>query len=322
MRITLTLTILLCLSVGGGIAAAIDVPVEVIPSTGKAETALPTVVAETLPPVDQKDATIATLQQENTLLLERLKALEEKPALTAEALATRNLQRLQEIARDTKVQRQSMADFENYVKWMSGSLSGYAKYIEAGSIAAGFARVLPIPYAGQASLLTKFVSQGVLSLNATSVAINRYLGSSQQFVSRVEALDPARPNPQEVGALNRFADEQLGRDMQDVQQKLTGTADLSTSSLAFLESVNHYVGSTDEYWNKTKAFITRGDAAKKEKSFLSESIAGLKNRTGAFNAKLHLFSDSSRKAGPLIKSLGTFDELVRELSGGVTTAKR
>ncbi|RII29205.1 MAG: hypothetical protein CXR31_02110 [Geobacter sp.] len=265
---------------------------------------------------------MATLQQENARLLQQLKTLEGTPALTSEALAKKNLQRLQEIARDTRTQRQSMTDFESYVKWMSGSLSGYAKYIEAGSIAAGFARVLPIPYAGQASILTKFVSQGILSLNATSVAINRYMGSSQQFVSRVEALDPVRTNPQEVAALNRFADEQLGRDMQDVHQKLAGTADLSASSLSFLESVNHYVGSTDEYWNKTKAFISRGDAAKKDKSFLSESIAGLKNRTGAFNARLHQFSDSSRKAAPLIKSLGTYEELTRELSGSVTTAKR
>ena len=322
MRIIFTFTILLCLSAAGRVAVAADAPAEVAPLAGKAETASPTGVREPAPPVDQKDATIATLQQENTLLHERLKAFEEKPALTAEALAKKNLQRLQEIARDTRAQRQSMTDFENYVKWMSGSLSGYAKYIEAGSIAAGFARVLPIPYAGQASILTKFVSQGLLSLNATSVAINRYLVSSQQFVSRVEALDPVRTTPQEVTALNRFADEQLGRDMQDVQQKLAGTADLSASSLSFLESVNHYVGSTDEYWNKTKAFITRGDAAKKEKSFLSESIASLRNRTGAFNARLHLFSDSSHKAAPLIRSLGTYDELTRELSGGVTTAKR
>jgi len=80
---------------------------------------------------------------------------------------------------------------------MATNLSGYSEHIEAGSFAAGFAKVLTIPYAGQASLLTKFISQGVLSLNAASVSLSRYL-----------------------------------------------------------ESLNHYVGYTAEYWSKTKSFIT------------------------------------------------------------------
>jgi hypothetical protein len=264
--------------------------------------------------VKQKDDTLASLARENGLLREKLSQLESTPGMTAETLALKNYQRLQEIARDAGAQRQAMSDFEGVVTWMSANLSGYAKYIQAGSVAAGFAKVLPIPYAGQASVLTKFVSQGVLSLNTASVAIARYLDTSQKFIARVGALDPRNGgSPAEVAAVSRFADEQLLRDMTDVQTRLAATAEISSSTLSFMESVNHYVGSTDEYWNKTKSFLKRTDSDKKEKSFLSESTQGMKDRAEAFNVRLKLFDETARRDAPLIKSLGVYDELVREL---------
>lgn len=272
--------------------------------------------AEDVPPCEallkQKEDALQALARENALLQERVRSLE--CGITGEALAQKNLQRLREIARDTKGQRQAMADFEVYVKWMANNLSGYSKYMEAGSVAAGFAKVLPIPYAGQAGLFTKFASQFALSLNAASVSIARYLNTSQQFVARVDALDPAKPTGSgEIAELSRFADEQLLRDMNDVQAKLVTTGELSASALSFLESLNHYIGSTDAYWNKTKSLLKRGEADKKEKSFISESILGLRNKAGTFNAKLKLFDETARKDAPLIKSLGTYEELIRDV---------
>lgn len=260
----------------------------------------------------QKEEALQTLARDNAMLQEKVKSLE--CGITGEALALKNLQRLQEIARDTKGQRQTMADFEVYVKWMANNLSGYTKYMEAGSVAAGFAKVLPIPYAGQAGLFTKFASQFALSLNAASVSIARYLTTSQQFIVRVDAIDASKPAKSgEVSAVARFADEQLLKDMNDVQVKLITTGELSTSALSFLESLNHYIGSTDEYWNKTKSLIKRGEVDKKEKSFLSESILGLRNKAGTFNAKLKQFDETARKDAPLIKSLATYEELIREV---------
>ncbi|MCM2359259.1 MAG: hypothetical protein NDI77_14010 [Geobacteraceae bacterium] len=270
--------------------------------------------------VIQQEETLQALARENALLKEKLRSLECAPAITCDALAQKNLQTLREIARNTKNQRQAMADFEGFVKWMATNLSGYAKYVQAGSVAAGFAKVLPIPYAGQASVLTKFASQGVLSLNAASLSINRYLDTSQQFVAKVEALDPAKPaTPAEISELARFADGELLRDMTDVQQKLAATAEISASALSFLESLNAYLGSTDEYWNKTKSLLSRKEADKKEKSYLSESIQHLRDGAGNFNARLKAFDETARKAGPLIKSVVAYDELVREL--GMKTAQ-
>jgi hypothetical protein len=264
------------------------------------------------PLLKQKDESLQSLAKENALLQERLKALE--GSITAEMLAQKNLARLQEIARDTKVQRQAVADFEAYVKWMATNLAGYSKYLEAGSVAAGFAKVLPIPYAGQAGLFTKFASQFALSLNATSVSMARYLDTSQQFVSQVEALDPAKADSAAVSALSRFANEKLLTDTGDLRSKLVTIGDLSASTLSFLESLNHYLGSTDEYWAKTKSMFKKGDGEKKERGFLSENIQGLKNRAGSFNTRLKSFDEAAQKDAPLIKSLATYDELIREVA--------
>ncbi len=270
----------------------------------------------------QSEESCSGLRKDNAVLQEKITAMEKVPALTGQELSMRSSTRIREIAGDVRLQRQSMKDFEAYVKWMSANLAGYSKYIEAGSFAAGFAKVLPIPYAGQASVLAKFISQGVLALNSASVSIARYLSTSGQFISMAESVDKAATDGRsaDLAAVIRFADQRLLGDMNDARAKLATTADISSSTLSFLESLNHYVSCTDEYWNKTKSFITRKDADKNEKSFLSQSIRNLKNGAAGFNAKLKLFEESAKKDEPLINSLVTYDELMRAITGKTVKA--
>jgi hypothetical protein len=283
-------------------------PAPANPVPAAVTTAAPPVAAPVAP---SPEVVIASLTRENSMLQEKLKLLE-SCSISSGTLASKNTKRLKEIAADIRVQRQGMADFEGYVKWMSTNIAAYSKYISAGSVAAGFAKVLPIPYAGQASLFTKFVSNAALSLSAASVSINKYLGTSQQFLTRVDALDAAKePNPREVSDLVRMADQDLLKGMLEVQEKLTSTSELSSSSLSFLESLNHYMGSTDEYWNKTKSLLKSDE--KKEKSFLSESTTALRNRAAAFNGKFRAFEATVKKDAPLIKSLVAYDDLIREI---------
>jgi len=269
----------------------------------------------------QRDEEAARLRSENERLKERLKQLENMPLITIDRLVAINCLRLKTVAADVKVQRQTMTDFESFVKWMTCNLSGYARYIEAGSVAAGFAKMLPIPYAGQASLMTRFVSQGILSLNASSLAIERYLATSRQFVDRVDAIDSSHPNFADVAGAARFADEQLLRDMTDLRAKLATAAEISTSTLSFLESLQHYIGATDEYWEKTKSILRHGEAGKKEKGFLSESIQSLRSRAGGFNGKLERFEETAGKDMPLVKTMGAYNELIRELDPKVAAVK-
>lgn len=259
----------------------------------------------------QQEEKVKALSEENAQLKEKLKFLE-GCSITSTALAAKNYKKLKEIAADIKTQRQGIADFEVYVKWMSGNIAGYSKYFAASSVAAGFAKALPIPYAGQASVLTKFISNAAVSLSAASVSINKYLGTSQQFITRVDALDAAKGlNAAEVSDLVTFADHELLKGMVDVQEKLASTSELSASSLAFLESVSHYMGSTDEYWAKTKSLLKSDE--KKEKGFLSDSIASLKSRAQTFNGKFKSFDATVKKDSPLIKSLLAYDDLMKEI---------
>lgn len=281
-------------------------------SFARAEEAPAAAAAVTQPlPAEQAEQAIAALSMENAQLLEKLKALE-SCSITSTELAARNGKRLKEIASDVRAQRQGLADFEGYVKWMSAHVAGYNKYLAAGSVAARFAKVLPIPYAGQASLFTKFVSDAAVSLSDASVSITRYLATSQQFLTRVDALDPAKAaHPQEVSSLVRFADQDLLKGMQEVQDRLVMTSQLTTSSLSFLESLNHYVGSTDEYWARTKSLLKSDD--KGEKSFLSESTTALRNKAQGFNGKFLLYNATVKKTTPQIKSLVAYDDLIRDI---------
>jgi hypothetical protein len=273
--------------------------------------------AEDAPPATifskQPAEELLALTKENALLQERLKALE-VCSVTSTDLATVNGKRLHELAVTIRLQRRGLADFAEYVKWMSDNVAGYSKYLSAGSVAAGFAKVLPIPYAGQASVFTKFVSNAAVSLSAASVSINRYLATSQRFIARAEALESGKGvNAREVSDLVRFADHDLLKEMIEVQERLVSTSELTASVLSFLESLDHYVGATDQYWLKTKSLLTSGDD-KKEKSFLSESTASLKNRAQLFNGKFKLFDETVKKSAPLIKSLVAYDDLIRDIA--------
>lgn len=307
--------------IAAGLLSALLIPfpafADVAPAPpAAAQVAVPTDQAQQ---TNQAQQTIAALTKENALLQEKLKALE-SCSITSTELAARNTKQLKEIATDIRTQRQELAGFEGHVKWMSSHVAGYNKYLAAGSVAARFAKVLPIPYAGQASMFTKFVSDAAVSLGAASVSINKYLATSQQFLTRVDALDAAKgTNPQDVSALVRFADQDMLKGMLEVQERLTTTSHLTTSTLSFLESLNNYVGSTDEMWAKTKSMLSSDD--KKEKSFLSESTTALRNKAQAFNGKFILFDGAVKKTTPQIKSLVAYDDLIREIDPKVAKLK-
>jgi hypothetical protein len=272
--------------------------------------------------VKEKEEALQTLRNENTLLRERLASLEQTPRLDAEALSLKNFNRLKEVSARVKAQQQAMGDFEAFVKWMTKNLSGYSRYIEAGSFAAGFAKVLPIPYAGQASVLTKFMSEGLLALNATSVSIAKYLATSREFTSSVDRLEKSGPagKAAEISQAVRFADTRLLREMSEVSSRLAETANITSSTLSFLQSLEHFAGCTDQYWAKTKSLLTRSEATKVEKTYLSQSIANLKSAGEKFNARLRIFDGNARKDEPAIKSMSAYDDLITELRS--TSEKR
>jgi len=265
------------------------------------------------PATPAEEQTLKCLQ-ENSLLSARLKEFESRRCISEERLLQKKAQQLKVIASETKAQRQSMEDFQGFVSWMSLNLAGYNSYIKAGSYAAVIGRMLPIPYAGQASIFTKFAAQFAVALNNASVAINSYLITSQKFIVMVDAIDPSKSiNGKTVADASTFADASLLKDMTDAQVKLVTVSELSSGALSFLEALNHYASGTDEYLNKAKGLF-RKDVDPKEKSFISESTNSLKNKAAAYNGKLNNFEELTRKQGAQIKSLAVYDELLSDLA--------
>jgi hypothetical protein len=265
-------------------------------------------------PLTPAEQQTQSLQEELARTRKHVAELEARHCISEERLIQKKVKQLKEIAADIKQQRQSMEDFQGFVSWMNLNLAGYTKYIKAGSYAAVVARMLPIPYAGQASIFTKFAAQFTVALNNSSVAINSYLTSSQKLITMVDAIDPAQPIDQKsVTEASVYADTVVLKDMSDAHTKLATVANLSSGALSFLESLNHYMSGTDEYWNKAKGLF-RKDVDPKEKSFISESTTALKNKAAAFNGKLNSFEELSKTQNVRVKSLAVYDELLAELA--------
>lgn len=265
-------------------------------------------------PVTPAEEQVITLQQENELLILKIKQLEATACIPVDRLRLKKIQRLKEIAACAKLQRQTAGDFEGFVKWMSANLAGYNRYIQAGSYAAVVAKMLPIPYAGQASIFTKFIAQFTVALNATSVSITNYLNSSQKFIHMAETIDLAKkPDDAAITEAADFADKHLLKEMNDVQSKLAMLSDLSAGALSFLESLNHYVSGTDEYWNKMKG-VFKKDIDLKEKSFISESTYNLKTQADRFNSRLRNFEELGKKETAGVKALNVYDDLANEIA--------
>ncbi len=265
-------------------------------------------------PVSQSEEQSIKLQQDLISLTAHIQELEHQHVITSEKLRQKKIERLKEIAADVKLQRQATGDFQGFVTWMSTNLAGYNKYILAGSYAAVIARVLPIPYAGQASIFTKFVAQFTIALNNASLAISNYLSSSQKFISMVDAIEPTKPvDPRAVIEASNYADNHMLKNMHDAQLKLAAVADLSSGALSFLDSLDHYMSSSDEYWNKAKGLF-RKEVDPKEKSFVSESSSSLKSQAAKFNGKLKNFEELGHKQSMKVKSLAVYDELITEAS--------
>jgi hypothetical protein len=263
------------------------------------------------PVTNEQSVNLLAEQEILTLKLNQLESLRNLPI---ELLNRKKALRLKEIAVDVKKQRLVTTDFESFFNWMSINLASYNRYLQAGSYAAMAAKFLPIPYAGQASVFTKFVSQFTVALNNASVAISNYQKSSLKFISMVDAMENAGTDKDKLATeAMLFADQQLLKDMNEAEARLALVSDLSSGALSFLESINHYVGRTDEYWNKAKG-VFKKDIDPKEKSFISESTNNLKNSADNFNSKIRTFKELGKKEAFGIKALAVYDELATEIA--------
>jgi len=156
-----------------------------------------------------------------------------------------------------------------------------------------------------------------VSLTAAIALSSATCPSSQKFIVMADAVDPNRPlDEKTLSEAALFADQKLLKDMNDAQLKLATVSDLSSGALSFLESLNHYVSGSDEYWNRVKG-VFKKDIDPKEKSYISESTSNLKSQAARFNARLKSFEELGKKETASVKALAVYDELTAEAQTGL-----
>ncbi|MDQ5986136.1 MAG: hypothetical protein CSYNP_01855 [Syntrophus sp. SKADARSKE-3] len=245
----------------------------------------------------------------------KLKAiqLDAVKAVGYEFLRQKKLQKLREAADAVKAQRQTTQDFEGFFKWMSTNLAGYNRYIKASSYVASAAKVFPVPYAGQASNFTKFAAQFTVALNDASLSITQYVNTAQQFITMVEAINPAMPlSDKALAEAHLFADQKLLKDMSSAQKNLSAVSALSSGALSFLTGLSQFANETNDYWNRAKGLVKK-DVDPKEKNYLSESVQSLKSQAEHFNGRFTAFEELAQKETACVKSLVVYDELMAEI---------
>jgi hypothetical protein len=253
------------------------------------------------------------LQSEEEYVKIKAMQLDAVKEVAYEFLRQKKYQKLKETATAVNSQRQTTQDFESFFRWMSANLAGYNRYIQAGSYLANTAKMLPIPYAGQVSIFTKFAGQFTVTLNNTSRSTTRYLNSSQKFIAMVDAVNPAAPLSDKVLAeAHLYADQTLLRDMNEARENLSAISELSYGALSFLTGLSQFASETNGYWNKVKEMVKK-DVAPQEKGYLSESVLTLKSRAEQFNGRFTVFEELAQKEISWVKSLVVYDELAAEI---------
>ena len=217
-------------------------------------------------------------------------------------------------------QRAQVAEMERYASWMRTTIVSYNKYIQAGSTAAAVSRFLPIPYAGQAALFSKLLAQFSANLTSTSLALNRYGTTAQELQSKISKLPTNHSESRDLQLLSvyNYTDQSFLPAMDQTQQELNRIAELSTSTLAFLQSLHHYLSSGDEYMQKVKGAVFKKDSQRNEMSMLTENVKHLTDQTAIFSKRLETF----RQQGDQIHQSARTERVYQKLMTLMTTTQR
>lgn len=246
-------------------------------------------------------------------LRKRLLLMEQAPRLTSDEIHGRVWSELKEMARRVRGQREGVKESARYVSWLSENLDGYQKYLQASTVAANLIKVLPIPYAGQASLFTRFTAQGVATLNRTGKTIRTYLDASAQFIDAYDGATASQDHSVEREQNLERSAERLVTAEQELNQSLQGVLDISTATLSFLEGVKGYLGSADQYWARTKSLVKRDGGAAPEKGYLSTSIEHLREQGERFTRGMAGVSDVVTKNGEAMTRIRVLRMLENDL---------
>lgn len=183
-------------------------------------------------------------------------------------------------------------DFGGFITAMKASVADYADMIKASAYLSNVVRVLPIPYAGEASTATKLASNTLLHLGNAAAALDRYKKSSAAFLYDFDRLDRATATPEQIARLAAFADDTVMNDARDLQTAMGRIASATAGMATAAQTVSRAMETTGDYLDQAKNLVGM-QPSPKEKARAAADRDSFKARLIQLNQKIAALENSA-----------------------------
>jgi len=200
----------------------------------------------------------------------------------AQQLNQYSYEHLSKVAMLMRQDAKKIDEFSGYISAIKGSVNDYAQIIRSSVYLTNVVRYLPIPYAGEASSITKVVSNTLLNLNGAAVSLDRYQKSSTVFLESFDRLDRNTATSTQLAKLASYADTVVINDAEALQDSLQGISSSASTLAATTQSISNAISTGGDYLNQAKSFVGMKASANEEEK--------LKASGTSFHAKLALLS--------------------------------
>lgn len=216
---------------------------------------------------------------------------------TAQQLNQYSYEHLSKVAALMRQDSKKIDEFSGFITAIKGSVNDYAQIIRSSVYLTNVVRYLPIPYAGEASSITKVVSNTLLNLNGAAVSLDRYQKSSAAFLENFDKLDPRSVTSAQLVKLSVYADTVVINDAETLQDSLQGISSSASTLAASTQSISNAINTGGDYLNQAKSFVgikaneeekvkASGTSFHAKLSLLSQKISALENSAHTHRANV------------------------------------
>lgn len=234
-----------------------------------------------------------------------------KPSIAQEQLEQKTAQFAAQISANLKEQKSGFAEFENFLRWMSGSLTGYEKALHTSAQIAAVTKFLPIPYAGQASGFAKFAANFTLQLSNAGGALQKMQDAAQKYQKLLGEYE-ANPTSANLSNCIKFADETLVPTIHDTAEKLEKIGQMSASMLGFLGAIDGYLQNADEMLGRAKSLL--GGDVTADRAQMQQKSGLLRSKLDIFDKRCKALQELAKKESQLAKNAQFLIQLSSQLS--------
>jgi len=202
--------------------------------------------------------------------------------------------------------------FSGFIGTIKGTVNDYTKIIQSSVYLTNVVRYLPIPYAGEASSITKIVSNTLLNLNGAAVSLERYQKSSTAFLDSFDKLDRNTVTSIQLVKLASYADTVVLNDAETLQHSLQGISSSASTLAATTQSISNAISTGGDYLNQAKSFVGLKPSANEEEK-IKASGTSFQSKLTLLSQKICTLENSAHTHRSNILKARTYAELAKQL---------